>query len=252
MSTDAQTIGTQSLAVKAALAGGNVGQSSWVAPWSPYCDNPLRIERRITSRQARHAKFVGKAKLVDDLKALEVAIDVPCRRCAKCLQFRQNRWRERAAWEIERAYQTGHRTWWMCLTFSPIHLAGITMAARSTSLKDVDATAYRDVQKYFKRLRKGKAEFRYLAIMELGDENDRMHYHLLLHEKGSNILKETLEDLWPSNVWARLLGSEDASRTASYITKYATKSLDIRPRASSKYGQISFTLNSKNLGEQVT
>ncbi len=243
MPTQAQLNGIQSLAIKTAFGGGQVGQSSWVGPWEPYCDNPVRVERRITSRQAHDAKRLGNVKILDGLKALEVAIEVPCRRCEKCLQFRQNRWRERAVTE----YEKSNRTWWMSLSFSPIHLAGVLAEARSPELKDTEAAAYRHVQKYLKRLRKHGAVFRYLAIYEEGDINGRAHYHLFLHEIGSRpIFKETLEDHWPSFVWARLLGSDDAPRRASYITKYATKSLDIKPRASVRYGQPSFPLNSLN------
>lgn len=245
MASEAQLIGTQSLAVKAALAGGQEGQSSWVGPWSPWCDNPIWVERRVTSRQAHDAKKIGNCKISDMLKSLEVAIQVPCRRCEKCLKFRQCEWRERAVAECGSA----NRTWWMCLTFSPIHLAGILVSARSDSVKDIERVAYRAVQKYFKRLRKAGAVFRYFAVYERGDLHGRSHYHLLLHETGSRpISNETLQDLWPSNVWVRLLGCEDAGRTSSYITKYATKSLDIRPRASVKYGQTSFPSKPSGFG----
>lgn len=261
--SEAQSIGTQSLAVKAALAGGQVAQSSWVAPWEPWCDNPVRIDRRVTSRQARGALTIGKCKMVDMLKSLEVSAHVPCRRCEKCLKFRQCRWRARAVVECERA----NRTWWMSLSFSPIHLAGILAEARSGEVKDIERAAYRHVQKYFKRLRKGNkliiedgvvkrrfnapADFRYFAVYERGDLNGRSHYHLLLHETGSRpIPNATIQDHWPSFVWVRLLSGEDVGRTASYITKYATKSLDIRPRASVLYGKTSVTL--KPLGLRGT
>ncbi len=237
MSSEAQRIGTQSVAVKAALAGGQVGQSSWVGPWEPYCDNPVTVNRRVTSRESHGAVMIGKLKVSDMLKSLEVSINVPCRRCKKCLEFRQCRWRERAVNECDKA----NRTWWICLTFSPIHLAGVLLEARSGELKDIERAAYRHVQKYFKRLRKAGSVFRYFAVYERGDKHGRSHYHLLLHETGSKpILNETIQEIWPSNVWVRLLGSEDAGRTASYITKYATKSLDIRPRASVLYGKTSF------------
>lgn len=170
---------------------------------------------------------------------------VPCRKCPKCLQFRQMQWREKALAEIERSWSEGRRTWVVCLSFSPVHLAGIYMEARrkfgvlgDVSTRQLEWAAYRHVQKYFKRLRKAKCEFRYLAVYERGEKSGRSHYHLLLHEAGSKpIVKNAhLEALWRSQVHARLIGRDEAGVNASYVTKYATKSLEIRLRASSKYG----------------
>lgn len=216
--------GTQSLAVKIALSGGAVSKGVFVSKWVPYCDEPVEINRMITSREA-----------VDELKAMEVSLKVPCRRCKKCLQFRQMKWRESAITEISVA----NRTWWMCLTFEPIHLAGILLEAESDEMKKIEGAAYKHVQRYFKRLRKHKNVFRYLAVFELGKQTGRQHYHLLLHENGDKpILKKCLEDQWRSNVWARLVRCDEAGGRASYITKYTTKHFDIRPRASFGYGKL--------------
>lgn len=181
------------------------------------------------------------------MRGLEVVIDVPCRRCAKCLQFRQMRWRQRAIAELHQAAGANRRTWFVTLTFDPPHLAGIIQEARRLMKvgtpedelhKFVDRAAYRHLQRYFKRLRKEGAKFRYLAVYERGEENGRSHYHLFLHEKGPRpILKETIERQWRSIVHARLVRGEDAGGAASYLTKYATKSLDVRPRASAGYGK---------------
>lgn len=235
--------GTQALAIKIALRGGIFKKGVFVANWQPYCDDPVTIDRYITSRQA-----------VDELKAMEVSMLAPCRKCKKCLQFRQLKWRERAIYEIGRA----NRTWWITLTFSPQHLAHVLMEAKTAEHKDIEPAAYRHVQRFLKRLRKylwkhrdrildedGKetganwAEFRYLGIYERGKKHGRSHYHLFLHETGTRpVLKELIERTWVSNVHARLVRSEDARRRASYVTSYATKSFDIRPRASSNYGKL--------------
>lgn len=214
--------GTQALAISIALRGGMVSKGQFVGKWVPYCDNPVHIYRMITSRQA-----------VDNLHAMEVTAQVPCRRCAKCLQWRQMKWRERALSEVSMA----KRTWFVTLTFSPIHLAGVLLEAKSGALEDVEPAAYRHVQKFFKRLRKLN-KFRYLAIYERGDINGRSHYHLFLHEIGTRpIAKQQIENQWISFVHARLVGSNDADGAASYLTKYATKSFNVRPRASLGYGK---------------
>ncbi len=231
--------GTQKLGVQIALKGGRQGfRSSYVADWSPYCDNPIELQRRVTSRQAQKSVRMGNIKLVDELKPMEVAALVPCRRCAKCLQWRQMQWAERACQEIA----ISNRTWFVTLTFSAIHLAGILLEAKGSSHKHVEAAAYPHVQRYVKRLRKLKCQFRYLAIYERGEKSGRSHYHIFLHENGTKpVLKEQIERQWRSFVHARLVRGNEARRSASYLTKYATKSFDIRPRASRRYGKTLLT-----------
>ncbi len=238
-SNEAIARGTQKIGVVIALQGGRQGErSSYLAKWEPYCDNPVRLERRITSREATNGVKMGNLKLADPLRSMEVAALVPCRRCVKCLQWRQMKWRERALQEIVLA----NRTWFVTLTFSPTHLAGVLLEAKGSDHKHVEAAAYPHVQRFVKRLRKLKCQFRYLAIYERGEKTGRSHYHLFLHEIGNKpVLKEQIESQWRSFVHARLVRGNEAGRNASYLTKYATKSFDIRPRASNRYGKNLFS-----------
>lgn len=236
--------GTRSLAVRIALKGGRQGKSTFVGSWEPYCDKPVVIDRRITSREGVRQLSIGKLKVRDEVTAMEVSMKAPCRRCAKCLQFRQMKWRERAIYECAGA----NRTWFVTLTFAPIHLAGILMEAKGGETCQIERAAYRHVQLFFKRLRKLKCVFRYLAVYERGEETGRSHYHLLLHETGTRpILKEVLECQWRSFIHARLVGGEEACRHASYVTKYTTKSFEIRPRASRGYGKIALRQISREI-----
>lgn len=161
---------------------------------------------------------------------------VPCRRCAKCLQFRQMKWRERALLEVEQS----PRTWFVTLTFSPVHLAGVLSEAallkKGTEFERTQVAAYRHVQRYFKRLRKS-VRFRYLAVYELGSKTGRSHYHLLIHELDRPMPKSLLERLWLSNVHARLIDKGPRSGAASYITKYTIKHHSVRMKSSSNYGK---------------
>ncbi len=253
-SNEAIARGTHKLGVQIALSGGLQGRSSYVANWSPYCDSPVQLKRRVTSRMTSDGVNMGNLKISDPLQAMEVSALVPCRKCKKCLQWRQCQWRERAMQEIVLA----NRTWFVTLTFSATHLAGILMEAKSSSTRDVESAAYAHVQRFFKRLRKGgftakigdtvirsitaPAVFRYLAIYERGEENGRSHYHLLLHETGIKpITKLQIEAQWRSFVHARLVRGDEVGRSASYLTKYATKSFEIRPRASARYGKNLFS-----------
>ncbi len=205
---------------------------AWQDLRKPFCDSPVPVA------------FSKKGK--DAGAPVEINMFGPCRKCARCLQFRQMKWRQRAITEIVRTHNAGRRSWWITLTFSPQHLAGIIAEAKVASggwadIADIDRAAYRHVQGYLDRLRKAsKTAFRYLAVYERGEESGRSHYHLLLHEVGPRpVLKRTIEDRWRSHVHARLVHvTGRTSGLATYITKYATKTVEIRPRASLHYGRI--------------
>jgi len=171
----------------------------------------------------------------------------PCRKCPKCLQFRQMKWRERIINEILLTHNRGRRSWFVTLTFSPVHLAGVLAEATRLSgsspreTRHVDKAAYRHVQGYLDRLRKAsKSPFRYVAVFEQGEKTGRSHYHLVIHEGDKKpILKRTLDNLWHSHVHARLLTVDEErsiSQVASYVSTYATKTQGIRIRASVSYG----------------
>lgn len=191
------------------------------ADFKPYCDEPVRVERRASARDG-----LGRS--------VEVAFNVPCRKCEKCRQFRSLQWRDRCAIEIA----IWPRTWFVTLTFSPVHLAGILAEAAvngkgADRARDVEQAAYKHVQAYFKRLRKGGASFRYLAVYELGEQTGRSHFHVMFHEmRRGSLTKRVIEAQWRSNVHARLVGAE----ASAYVTKYATKSAGSPFRASFGYG----------------
>jgi len=215
------------MAVKIALAGGQIGASEYHSARKPYCDDPVLVGRRT------HPS--------DPVRTIEVSMWAPCRKCGKCLLFRQMKWRARAVSELRMTHERNKRSWWITLTFSPHHLAGILIEAskeKGNEVQRVDAAAYRHVQLFFKRLRKQGAKFRYFAVFERGETTGRPHYHLFLHEIGSRpIIGSQIESQWRSHVHARLVNMDGAkSGLASYITKYATKSVDTRPRASQGYG----------------
>lgn len=219
---------------KAAASGHAVPitRYAWQDTRKPFCDKPVPVAFE------KHGKDAGAPVQLNML--------APCRKCEKCLLFRQMKWRERCITEIMRTHHAGRRTWWVTLTFSPEHLAGIMMEARIQSggfadLRAIDRAAYKHVQQYLDRLRKAsKAQIRYLAVYERGEETGRSHYHLLIHEKaGFPVLKRTIESRWRSHVHARLVHVNGrSSGLATYITKYATKAVEIRPRASLGYGRI--------------
>lgn len=213
---------TRKMAAKMALRGYQVSGHEFHDTSIPYCDVPVPIQRDVRSGGYE--------------KSIRVTMYRPCRKCPKCLQFRQLVWRDRAITEIARA----PRTWFVTLTFSPTHLAGIIFEsanALGNESQRLDSAAYSHVQRYLKRLRKAaRAKIRYMAVFERGEESGRAHYHLLINEVDRPVSKRTLQSQWRSHVHCRLVAS--AAGSAAYITTYATKSFDIRPRASQRYGWV--------------
>lgn len=195
----------------------------------PYCDAPVKVHRS----EKPHAGGPG----------LEMTMWAPCRQCPKCLQFRRHRWAERVVLELEHA----PRTWFVTLTFSPIHLAGVKAEAyrQPEHLPQPvreERASYVHVQRYLKRLRKSGGRFCFVAVPEWGDENGRLHYHLLVHEQDAErpLTKRTLQGQWRDSFsqakLVTLAQTESCARTAGYITKYLTKQSTL-VRASLKYGQ---------------
>jgi hypothetical protein len=232
----------RNLARTAAKRGGRVSKDAHVflLPGRPYCDDPKPFGGHVTSKQLYNLPPVAST-------AFDAWGLAPCRRCAKCLQFKQMHWRERALVEIERA----PRTWFVTLTFSPMQLAQILMRQhheKGRAEKQLEKSAYRHVQRYLKRLRKNN-RFRYLAVFERGEKTGRPHFHMLLHEVDRPVTKRQIEGQWSSHVHCRLVPKDDLSvelsngrqtkNVATYVTKYCTKDADTRFRPSAGYGKVS-------------
>lgn len=110
----------------------------------------------------------------------------------------------------------------LTLTYSDSHLP-----AGGTLLK-------RDLQLFWKRVRKAKGPFRYLACGEYGEKTNRPHYHALIFgldfddsrpygprgQKYQRRVSRELEDLW--GLGRTELGSVSLD-SAGYVAKYATK-----------------------------
>lgn len=198
----------------------------------PYCDKP--VASVLWQRGGR------------GFRSLQVERWLPCRNCAKCLQFKAARWRERILAEIAAA----PRSWYQTLTFAPTLLAGVHLEAQKlipSSVEDsdrpealrraVEVAAYAHVQRYLDRLRKAGPSLRYFAVFERGSENDREHFHLVMHEVDRPLTSRLLEDKWrPSLSYPRLVREDVPGRGVSYLTKYLTKTSEARPRASLRYG----------------
>lgn len=98
------------------------------------------------------------------------------------------------------------------------------------------AELLREVQLYIKRLRK-KARFRYLVVVE-AHESGLPHVHFLLHEThDAPVRHAALKAQWPHGfIDAKLVEPSD-TRAAAYVSKYLSKSVLARVRASERYGE---------------
>jgi len=214
------------LAAKFAAKGGKKGQYSYQAPWTPKCDNPVSVF------------MVAPGHAPSNQRPIEVDMLVPCRKCETCLKVKSNLWRRRALREVALSV----RTWSVTLTFSTPHLAicsakAMEMGRRGTFAKRMERAAYSEIQLFLKRVRKNSGrQIKYLAVCEHGEQQGRIHYHVLIHERGGPISKRQIEGSWPSISHCRLV--RNAERQAGYVVKYVTKSPDAPIRASRSYGSL--------------
>lgn len=185
-----------------------------------------------------------------------------CRKCPPCLHERALEWWGRATAETEAAT----RTWFVTLTLAPAShyemqvRAELRLGDRGISWMGLSQEKQfaerhyeisREITKYLKRVRKNsKAVLRYLLVCEkhTGARSTEVregavtveglpHYHLLVHETDPSrpVRKRILEQAWPFG-FADAKLAEDV-RSATYLTKYLSKSAEARVRASIGYGK---------------
>lgn len=177
-----------------------------------------------------------------------------CRRCAKCLRVRMLSWRYRVRAETRRAA----RNWWGTLTLSPVNHYRVMVEARKVArdrsvawetltdeerfIRIADASL-KHVTKYLKRVRKAsKQSFRYVLVTER-HKSGLPHFHLIIHEHDLRpIPHRILSGQWNGKNFAlgfekwRLIPFDDHERHVGYVTKYISKTLAGRVRASQRYG----------------
>lgn len=213
------------------------------------CEKPVPVV--LHSRATGDMKRVSR-KGVRGVPGIELTLLTPCRRCPVCLRKKSRLWAYRAKNEILRA----PRSWFGTLTARPdMHFRFSELAATRKrdfwvsdpvkKFEQVSVVFGAEVTKYLKRLRKaGRTQFRYLCVVEIHDSDETSpefrglpHVHLLMHEiEGLPPLKKAILDgQWHHGFTRWRVCDEDA---AGYVTKYISKALDARVRASEHYGNI--------------
>ena len=261
----------QQLAARAYEEGEIVAKNSYRLNFHGSCTDPVRIWRPCTVQNA-------DSRLTDGGDVIPVAGDeVPspvgveilarCRKCARCRRAKVSKWVRRAVLETA----LSQRTWAVTLTFTPEQQLNALYAVEAKHERAVSSEwspSYRfqkladhlgvEVTKWFKRLRMPRvspydsdevwdgAQFRYLIASEPHKTNarfnwERPHFHVLLHEKGENIVYRRLEYEWKhfnngANFHAKLVRD---LHQLEYVCKYVAHQDKLpRVRASFGYGKL--------------
>lgn len=189
----------------------------------------------------KHANRVS-----NDNPQMYVNMSVPCRKCKPCLKARARLWTNRARIETKVAL----RTWFCTFTLRPTAHHTYLMRARQKyspmgdfeilepleQFTRIHNEIGKDFTKYFKRLRKHQDKeggLRYLLVCE-AHKSGLPHYHALIHEYGPAIGKRIIQGNWQAGFSSAKLADE---KSAFYVTKYLSKDILARVRASKKYGQ---------------
>lgn len=219
----------------------------WVVTYSKDCLAPLRMRRH------------------SDKGALMADYMVRCRRCAPCLRARTRFWTYHAVEQTRRTEAQGLRTWFGTLTLRPeaqrdtLNQACLAWMAEAPGSGVPDwwddptcderfklhrAVLVRELQLYFKRLRKAGHKFKYFVVFER-HKSGLPHIHWLLHECGpEQITKTELQSQWKLGfTQVKLVGGYDKKRkrvlnpsyAAFYVSKYLSKSYQSRQLVSVGY-----------------
>lgn len=172
-------------------------------------------------------------------ESLNIFQVVPCGRCILCKNKQRLNWSQKNALEIGETH---------CL---PLF---VTLTYNDENYKDLNhKEQVREMQLFFKRLRKAYQDtpIKYFLCSEYGKENNRLHYHLLIHNVPVQLREIECIDKF-NNVWAPKfywyikdawqkgninVKSAKNSKVVNYITKYMSKQLGIK-------------LQSQNLGKK--
>lgn len=177
-------------------------------------------------------------------------LEAPCRKCAVCLNRRRQMWGARGAQET--AWSV--RTWFGTLTARPeVQVRWLALSRRAArkgghgelgSLPVSKQMAFmwqhmgREVTLFLKRIRKESGvPLRYFVVAE-AHKSGLPHAHILLHERGGEVRKRSLENHWRSGFSQWRLVEANSPKAAFYVAKYLAKSADARIRASASYGRI--------------
>lgn len=159
----------------------------------------------------------------------EYAVSVPCGKCLACLSNKRMEW----IFRLEQEHKYSSSAWFVTLTYDEKHLRSDRSLCK------------RDLQLYFKRLRKydGHKNIRYYAVGEYGEVTGRPHYHILLFNAVESFIRSAWYDAKQRPIGIVHLGNVSAASIA-YCTKYVIQ----RPEVMADGRERPFALMSRKYG----
>lgn len=167
------------------------------------------------------------SKAVDAFESGVKEFTVPCGRCVECLQDKQNAW----IYRLFNEQNSSKHSLFVTLTYDPANLPLMVNGniepyqkyIGRKSIEDFCVTLNpRDLQLYFKRLRKAlRIKLKFFACGEYGDLDGRPHYHFaLFYNDGEPELVEHYID----SCWNKGYTTIDPliQNRIEYLTKYIT------------------------------
>ena len=181
------------------------------------CTNPIPAYLEHYYHNGKRRDKIRLFKAEDYLQHREPNQLIPCRKCKACRLAERNRW-------VGRIMQEAQET-------KPAYFITLTYATSTGKLN------YKDVQDFFKRLRKkSPRKIKYLTVGEYGSKYGREHWHILtfglklddlkfykLSTNGAYYLSDTLRETWRNG---HILISEFSDAVAKYVAGYTLKKHD--------------------------
>lgn len=151
-------------------------------------------------------------------------IQLPCGKCILCREEHARQWAVRI---------TNEASLWPLNSF-------VTLTYDDEHLPANEQLNYKDLQDFWKRLRKRVGPLRYYSVGEYGDKTNRPHYHACIFghafEQDRTILRTTPYLLWTNPTLLETWGNGHVSvgaltfQTAQYTASYVTKKLGYKHR----------------------
>lgn len=186
------------------------------------CYHPISmVVRGVQPNGKLWLEILKNSDLFKDLPRIEV----PCGRCIGCRLDHAKMWADRCMLEL----QDHDESYFVTLTYDDEHVK-LVDGVYATLDK-------RDLQNFFKRLRKSGQKVRYFACGEYGDKTFRPHYHAIifgLHlfdrkffrrapQGYSYWISPYLEKVWGNG---QILITDVTYETCSYVARYVIKKVN--------------------------
>lgn len=170
---------------------------------------------------------------------------MPCGKCLECLEDKKQQW----CFRLDQEKRFSDCSFFVTLTYEdeylPFVLPGEIYVDEPTLCK-------RDVQLFFKRLRKSLNgdKIKYYCVGEYGDKGNRPHYHALIFYRGKSTwfdISMKIYNCWDLGICQVLpvLGAQ------GYVTKYILK-FDKREHPLKPFSMISHGLGIDYLSDAMT